>query len=185
MTKPDPVEALERELDQLAAAIEELRERRLEAGWWETGRPKVEELLVAAQQSVSAIAQKGGGTAEVRARIEKLMVVAEELAKGARQIPPPVQREAAILEIIAAPLMGGATAGYAQKEAALRAEVEELSHMECRTLALRIRQASPDDPLTVPFRRWTAERRGRVVEFLEDSRRREALRREAELRGKR
>ncbi|MCW5808261.1 MAG: hypothetical protein KIT31_38285 [Deltaproteobacteria bacterium] len=81
---------------------------------------------------------------------------------------------------------GGAapTAGYAQKEALLRAEMEQLSHAESRTLALRIRQASADDPLTAPLQRWTAERRGRIIDFLEDSRRREALRREAELRSK-
>ncbi|MBX3158453.1 MAG: hypothetical protein KF773_20965 [Deltaproteobacteria bacterium] len=182
MTQADPVEALERELEELAGAIEELRAVRLEGGW-ELGKGQVDGRLAAAQQAMSAVAQRGG-TAEVRARIERLAQRCEELARTVRQIPPPVQREAEILAIIVAPLEGGATAGYAQKEALLRAEMEQLSHAESRTLALRIRQASADDPLTAPLQRWTAERRGRIIDFLEDSRRREALRREAELRSK-
>jgi hypothetical protein len=183
VSQTEPVDALERELDELAAAIEELRATRLEGGW-DGGKARVDAQLATVQLSVAASAQRGGN-AEVRARLEKLMVVGEELAKAVRQIPPPVQREAEIVAIVSAPLTGGATVGYAQKEALLRDVLEELSHAESRTLALRIRQGSPEDPLTPPFQRWTAERRARIVAFLEDSRRREALRRESDLRGKR
>jgi hypothetical protein len=124
------------------------------------------------------------GNADARTRIERAMQRADELARSAKQIPAPVPCEAELIAILAAPLTGGATAGFAHKEALLRAEVDRLSHADCRQLAIRLRNASPDDPLTPLFQRWTAERRTRLIDFLDDSRRREALRREAELRSR-
>ena len=93
----------------------------------------------------------------------------DELAPG---------REAELEAVLAAPIEGGFAAGYQQKEAAVRAAFERLPAAECRVLAERLRRAEPEDPLAALFGRMTADRRGRLLAFLDGARRREAIRHE-------
>lgn len=91
-----------------------------------------------------------------------------------------VSREAEIEAVLAAPIEGAVAAGYQRKEEALRAELGRLTVAESRALAARLRRARPDDPIAALFGRMTAERRGRLLGFLDDARRREAVGRERE-----
>jgi hypothetical protein len=92
-----------------------------------------------------------------------------------------VAREAELEAELAAPIEGSVAAGYQRKEAALRAELGRLTVAESRVLAARLRRAHPDDRIAALFGRMTAERQGRLLGFLDDARRREAV--SAERRG--
>lgn len=64
---------------------------------------------------------------------------------------------------------------FRRKEHELRALFGELSAVEARALHRRLMLASPDDALAAKFARLAAERRGRLLAFLEAAPRREAL----------
>lgn len=177
----DATDALASTLDEFAAAIDALREARtLDA--WAPAKARSEELLDRAQNAVSR-AQREVSSMDGRTRVEQQAERFEELARVARQVPQPISCEAQLMAIVATPISGGASAGYAQKEAEMQQVLAQLDHLESRALAQRLRIASPDDPFAAVLQRWTAERRGRVIAFLENSRRREAMRRESELRS--
>jgi hypothetical protein len=92
---------------------------------------------------------------------------------------PPVgeDRDAGPLAILEAPLLPGepAFAGFARKEAELRAAFAALSVMEARALHARFSHPKANDRLAQLFMRLTADRRARLINFLADARRREAL----------
>jgi hypothetical protein len=87
-----------------------------------------------------------------------------------------ISREAEIKAILAEPIEGSSAAGYDRKEAALRAELDSLDASECRTLAQRLRRARANDSLAVMFGRLTADRRQRLLAFLDGARKRDAMR---------
>jgi hypothetical protein len=82
-----------------------------------------------------------------------------------------------LIEILEAPLAAGETAavGFRRKEAAIVGVLATLTALESRALLARIRSARAGDPLVEKLGRLTAERRQRLLAFLADARRREAL----------
>jgi hypothetical protein len=94
--------------------------------------------------------------------------------------PPPIPAvgpaDAALLAILRAPLSGeSAMAGFARKEIALRDAITSIPAAEARTLHLRLSNPRPEDVLAQQFGRLTSERRSRLLAFVADARRREAL----------
>ena len=85
--------------------------------------------------------------------------------------------DAALIAILDAPLRLGETAliGYARKEAEMLRILASLTVAESRALHARLVVAQPDDPLGGKLARFTADRRNRLVHFLADARRREAV----------
>jgi hypothetical protein len=82
----------------------------------------------------------------------------------------------ALLVIIESPLACGETAasGFARKEHELRRAMSLLSVRESRALHARLSNPAAGDPLAKAFTRLTSDRRGRLINFLADARRREA-----------
>lgn len=85
--------------------------------------------------------------------------------------------DVALVAILEAPLHGGETvaAGFARKELELRHVFASLSVLESRALQKRLSNPKPDDQLAKSFMRLTADRRARLINFLADVRRREAM----------
>jgi hypothetical protein len=85
----------------------------------------------------------------------------------------------ALLAILVAPPRAVDTiaVAYARKEQGLYALLSTLDVAASRTLRARLSSdPSPSDPLTTAFHRLTADRRGRLLTFLADVRRRHATR---------
>ena len=91
--------------------------------------------------------------------------------------PTSSAHDAALIAILEAPLHAGETAliGFARKEAELRSAFAALSVIESRALQARLANPRSGDLLAAAFMRLTAERRARLINFLADARRREAL----------
>jgi hypothetical protein len=109
------------------------------------------------------------------------------LANPAPANPPPAKPveasawsasvDVALIAILEAPLHAGETValGFARKEAELRHVLATLSIVESRAMQLRLSRPKDGDPLTKAFLRLTGERRERLLNFIADARRREAL----------
>lgn len=80
-----------------------------------------------------------------------------------------------LLAILAKPLVGSAGSGWEVKERELTAALGLLSPADCRVLSERVRKAKPDDPIVAAFARMVPQRRMRLLAFLDDARRREAI----------
>jgi SpoVK/Ycf46/Vps4 family AAA+-type ATPase len=97
--------------------------------------------------------------------------------------PKPVKQavaasiEAAMLRILTSSLRLGETidSGYRRKEQEIVAVLGKLSVIESRALHRRLESASGDDPLAQQFSRLTRDRRERLISFLANARRREAI----------
>lgn len=91
--------------------------------------------------------------------------------------PRPDTIDARLIAILDAPLGIGETAagGFARKEHELGAIFASLSVLEARAIQARLANVKPGDELANKFARLTCERRGRLINFLADARRREAL----------
>ena len=85
--------------------------------------------------------------------------------------------DAALLALLLSPLRAGETAllGHARKEAELRDAFAALSVLGARALHARLSACKADDAVALAFARLTLERRTRLLHFLADARRREAL----------
>ena len=85
--------------------------------------------------------------------------------------------DAALLGILQAPLALGATArdGFLRKEAELRAAFAALPVATQRAVHARLSNPRAGDELAAKFHQLTAERTTRLLNFLADARRREAL----------
>lgn len=85
--------------------------------------------------------------------------------------------DGALIAILDAPLgtTETALAGFARKEHELGAQFATLSVLECRALHLRLANPQHGDELANKFARLTVERRVRLLTFLADARRREAM----------
>lgn len=87
--------------------------------------------------------------------------------------------EAELVALIERPINSAEThrAGNDRKERELCALLDRLSDLEAHTLRQRLSAARGSDPLVASSRRISADRRARIVAFIEDTRRRNALRR--------
>jgi hypothetical protein len=85
--------------------------------------------------------------------------------------------DAALIAILEAPLLYGETArdGFLRKEAELRAAFAALPVATQRALYARLSNPRVGDALATKFAGLTADRRTRLLTFLADARRREAL----------
>lgn len=93
-----------------------------------------------------------------------------------------ISREREIAIILTAQVGGSAAGAHEYKERLLVEELSRLPVEECKVLAMRFRRKRTNDELAELFGRWTVQRRDRVLAFLDNARRREAMRREPELR---
>lgn len=91
--------------------------------------------------------------------------------------PRPDTLDARLIAILDAPLALGETAaaGFARKEHELGAAFAALSVLESRAMHARLASPQPKDELANKFARLTIERRGRLLAFIADARRREAI----------
>lgn len=82
-----------------------------------------------------------------------------------------------LIAILDAPLATTENAflGFARKEHDMGVLLATLSVLECRLLHKRLTNPQHGDELANKFARLTLERRGRLLDFLADARRREAL----------
>jgi hypothetical protein len=89
-----------------------------------------------------------------------------------------VRLEAEILDTLGAPVAPGERLeiAFRRKEHELKLVFERLSVMEARELHRRLTLMLPGDPIATRFGRLIGERRARLLAFLADARRREALR---------
>jgi hypothetical protein len=96
-----------------------------------------------------------------------------------RRDPPPVTSaaDAALIAILEAPLAWGETLrdGFDRKEREFAFACAALPPSDARTLQTRLANPGAGDALAARFARLTAERRERLLDFLADARRREAL----------
>ena len=85
--------------------------------------------------------------------------------------------ERTLLAILDAPAQPGETlhAAYRRKERELGTAFAGLAVSEARALSRRLTTPRADDALALKFSRLVADRRGRLLAFLGDARRREAL----------
>ncbi len=119
---------------------------------------------------------------EIAARFasaERALADHSEAAAACSQAPngrKTLSREAEILAILRTKSERNISAESARKEAALRSEIDLLSPVEARTLALRIEREAHGDPLTDALKLITAERRNRLLAYLKGARAREARR---------
>jgi hypothetical protein len=103
--------------------------------------------------------------------------------KAVASVPPPAapvtvpHPEAPMLAILMAPLAPGepAFAGFQRKEGELRAAFAALSIIDAYHLRQRLANPRAGDALAEAFARLTDERRGRLLAFLGEARRRAAL----------
>jgi len=82
-----------------------------------------------------------------------------------------------LIAILDAPFAAGETAhtGFQRKEHELGAAFAALSVSDSRNLHVRLASPKPGDTIAHKFARMTLERRTRLLNFLADARRREAL----------
>jgi hypothetical protein len=86
-------------------------------------------------------------------------------------------KDASFIAILLAPARDGESAhfAFARKEAELISVFAELTVMESRALHARVSNPRSGDDLAAAFTRMTYERRARLINFLADARRREAV----------
>jgi hypothetical protein len=111
---------------------------------------------------------------------QRLRLRAERPTPTLRELAEPdatVALEHAILAALEAPLSNHETmfAGFHRKELAVAALFAQLSVADARALHRRLTMPSSSDPLAVAFNRLVSERRARLVAFLADARRRQAI----------
>jgi len=115
--------------------------------------------------------------ADIRARLARGASAGEPQASSSPVAASAPSCDAALLPVLTSPLHPGETAfgGYQRKEHALRAAFAALSVLAARALHARLSACRADDALALAFSRLTIERRTRLLAFLADARRREAL----------
>lgn len=92
--------------------------------------------------------------------------------------PAIVPNESAIIDAIVRPIGAGEghLEGNARKERELMALFDALTPVQALAVRRRLAAASSDDALATAFGRLVIERRGRLIAFLDDTRRRHARR---------
>lgn len=91
--------------------------------------------------------------------------------------PKPIAHEAAIIAILVRPTPNGELPSHAfhRKEQELRAQFAQLSIVDSLELDRRLSVNAPTDLIARSFSRLVPDRRARLVAFVRDARRREAL----------
>ncbi len=181
----DAVVALDRDAALVRDSVEQVRNAHAanDTEKWTDARTGLDRALRAAVRARErARSREGDAGSELRERIGNAERQLDELTTAAASLTEPpsgiaaITREAEVEQILIAPLAGTSAAAYETKERALRAEFDQLSAVESRVLAQRLRRARPNDTLASQFNRMTAERRGRLLAYLDGARRREAIR---------
>jgi hypothetical protein len=93
--------------------------------------------------------------------------------------PAAIGIEAELVELLHQPIESHEThrAGYDRKERELYALLDRLTDIEAHALRQRLQVARPNDALVQAFVRLSIERRPRVFAFIENTRRRNSMRR--------
>lgn len=181
----EAVVSLDRHAALVHDAVEQVRKAHAanDVEKWTESRFGLDRALLGAVRARERVRSREGDVgAEVRDRVVNVERKLAELTTTAATLtePPsgiaPIAREADIEQVLRAPAVSSSAATYAKKESALRAEFDQLSAVESRVLAQRLRRARPNDTLASQFNRMTAERRGRLLAYLDGARRREAVR---------
>jgi hypothetical protein len=99
------------------------------------------------------------------------------LVTGPREVGIPREIESAILAVLEGPVGFGETieTTFRRKEHELGALFAKLSVSECRALHKRLENPKAGDALALRFGAMIAVRRARLLAFLQDARRREAI----------
>ncbi len=93
------------------------------------------------------------------------------------ELAAPVSNDGPLIAILDRPLGKGepASLGFARKEHDLGAAFAKLTVLEARKIHARLTINAPDDVLAARFAQLTVDRRDRLLSFLADARRRDAL----------
>jgi hypothetical protein len=144
--------------------------------------PRSRSRLVAAAASAEELAITP--PPRIRPRLAPPVVPAEAASiEELATTPPPLSvavagtHDAVLVALLDAPLADGETArfGYMRKEAELIAAFARLDVSEARALHRRLTVPQAGDVLVAKLGRLTADRRLRLINFLADARRREAV----------
>jgi len=139
--------------------------------------PSLEARATSARQESPPLEAPAAASAPRRAESDPAADPAPASVGAARAALLAVAVDERLIEILDAPLAAGelASSGYLRKEEAIGAVFAALTVLESRALLARLEAARTGDRLVAKFTRLTAERRHRLLAFLADARRREAL----------
>lgn len=100
-----------------------------------------------------------------------------EVAEYVYTPPPPSSKDDALIAILDEPLDPNETAflGFRRKEQELAMVFATLTIVESRHMHTRLANPRANDTLATKFARLTHERRARLINFIADARRRQAL----------
>jgi hypothetical protein len=148
---------------------------------WRDARDSLDASLVSAREDIERARTRASDAdpaaqqrlAAAEASLAQYELTATEL-KEAPSGWKPVSHEEEILATLTAPVEGSKQDGFAQKEERLKAALAQLTPTESSQLAARLTKLSPNDPVAVAFGRFSIDRRGRILTFLRDARRRAA-----------
>ncbi len=178
-----------REVDVIAGAIEALHQAHdaNDLTRWHEARATVDRLVAAADHGLEKATARAGDAASDATT--QLATARQTLARSKADVrelsdhPPtgykPIAREAELLAAVTHRPEGSTKAAMEAKERAIRAELAVLSPLESRVLAARLNKRVPEDKLAAAFAspaNLGNDRRARLVAFIGDARRREALR---------
>jgi hypothetical protein len=180
----DAIHAVARDVASTTHAVDQLKAASSanDPAAWHEARARVDrELQSCAQLIERAHAHTNDATPRTAAELAGYARTLDEAKAAAATLvePPrgwrPSSREAEILAVLRAPIVGTAKAGNEQKEQALRAELVQLDPAESAALATRLRKAESGDPIAAEISRMIPERRARMLTVLGDARRRAAI----------
>ncbi len=182
----DAVATAKRNVATVRIAVEAVRQARAanDPKGWAAAKHSLDQRLAEAKcELVSARARASDASQESQRQLreaERAIIESEGSASELAEPPlgwAPVSREAALVALLAAP-SDGARDGWAQKEAALKAEVDQMSPAECSVLTRRLTAQRAGDPIATalaPNVRITRSRFDALLEYLGGARKREAM----------
>lgn len=188
----EAVVTFERATHGVRSGVEAVREARdtNQVEVWTEQRGKLDAAIAQAEQAL----ERARGLApdmgfETKRKFDNSIALLDEQKAAAEELGEapagfaPLEAEDALLAVFAAPIEGGAKVGYDRKQLALQQAFDELSVADRRTLALRLRRNRAADPISAAFRRLTAPRQQALLAYLDTAAKRDAQRREVELRA--
>lgn len=170
-----------REVDSVARAIRTLKEATEEPREFSVSKDAISHDLERAATSLSAVrAHQQDVPPELLPRLSNAEVSLGMARAELSALREPkrwrnVAGEENLLAILAQPVTGAAGRAWEAKERDLKAALAQLSPAECRVLSERVRKATSGDPIVAAFARMVPQRRLRILAFLDDARRREAI----------
>ena len=175
----DQLAAVSRAVDDIGRAVQAVRAAHAanDAARWQDARHSLDLQLASAKKSLASV--RTHATPEQQAQVAGAEAkLTEHAASAATLTEAPlgwaaVSREAEILAIATS------KQGWLQKWAALAAEIDQLSVIECHGLATRMQKQHANDPIATalaPGVRITQTHRDRIVAYLGGARKREATR---------